>query len=269
MMNFNLTKPLIFFDLETTGLSITNDRIIEICLIKIKPDGEQLTRTELINPGIPIPSESIAIHRITDEDVKDKPFFKDLAHDLHQFIGNADLAGYNSLKFDVPILVEEFFRVGIDFNIKNRNLIDVQNIFHKMEQRTLKAAYQFYCSKNLENAHSAEADTQATLEILEAQIKRYDGIPFYDKKGVESFPVENNMKALAAFSNMHNTVDLAGRIVYNDHDIEVFNFGKYKGRPVEEVFKMEPQYYDWMMRSDFPLDTKKVITEIKLRGFNK
>lgn len=268
-MRLNLTKPIIFFDLETTGVNVSTDRIVEISMIKIMPDGEEIIKTERINPERPIPAEVSEIHGIYDNDVKDKPTFKDRAVELKQFIGNCDLAGYNCLKFDIPLLVEEFLRAGVDFEVRNRNMVDVQNIFHEMEQRTLKAAYKFYCDKDLVNAHSAEADTIATLDVLKAQIERYDGVAYVDKKGNESFPVVNNMKALAEFSNRFKTADLSGRIVFNDQGVEVFNFGKYKGKSVEEVFSREPQYYDWMMRSEFPHHTKKIITEIKLRAFNK
>jgi DNA polymerase-3 subunit epsilon len=267
-MELIITKPIIFLDLETTGINIANDRIIEISLLKIHPDGRQEIRTERINPTIPIPAVSTAIHGITDEDVKDCPTFAQQAPGYNQFIGNADLAGYNAIKFDFPLLVEEFLRVNIDFDLRTRKLVDVQNIFHKMEQRTLSAAYQFYCSKELVNAHSAEGDTIATYEIMKAQIDRYKDASFKDKNGKITQPIQNNISALSEFSYYNQNADLVGQIIFNQQNQEVFNFGKHKGKTVVEVFKIEPAYYDWMMKADFPLSTKKVITEIKLRGFN-
>jgi len=267
-MELNITKPIIFLDLETTGINIANDRIIEISLLKIHPDGRQEIRTERINPTIPIPAVSTAIHGISDEDVKDCPTFAQQASGYNQFIGNADLAGYNAIKFDFPLLVEEFLRVNIDFDLRTRKLVDVQNIFHKMEQRTLSAAYQFYCNKELVNAHSAEGDTIATYEIMKAQIDRYKDASFKDKNGKITQPIQNNIPALSEFSYYNQNADLVGQIIFNQQNQEVFNFGKHKGKTVVEVFKIEPAYYDWMMKADFPLSTKKVITEIKLRGFN-
>jgi DNA polymerase-3 subunit epsilon len=253
-MQLKLSRPLAFFDVETTGLNVGSDRIIEISILKLMPDGEKKVKTMRLNPTIPISAESSAIHGIKQEDIKDCPTFKDAAHDLFRFFEGCDLAGYNSNRFDVPMLVEEFLRADIEFEIKGRKLIDVQNIFHQMEQRTLVAAYKFYCSKNLENAHSAEADIIATYEILEAQLDRY------------SDTIKNDTQFLHDFTYKTKTVDLAGRVVYNDKGVEVFNFGKHTGKPVEEVFKIEPSYYDWMMKGDFPLYTKKVITAIRLRG---
>jgi DNA polymerase-3 subunit epsilon len=252
-MNLKLTKPLAFFDLETTGLNIATDRIIEISIVKVLPNGDKDIKTKLINPTIPISKEASEIHGISDEDVKDKATFKEVANELHQFIEACDLAGYNSNRFDIPLLAEEFLRVDIDFDISKRNVIDVQNIFHKMEKRTLAAAYQFYCNKELTNAHSAEADTTATFEILDAQVAKYDEI-------------ENNAKFLGEFSQMTKNVDLLGRIVYNKDGIEVFNFGKHKGKPVVEILDKEPGYYSWMMNGDFPLYTKKVLTAIRLKS---
>lgn len=268
-MELNLTRPLAFFDLETTGLNITNDRIVEISVLKIMPDGTQKTLTKLINPTIPIPPEVTEIHGITDEDVKDSPTFSELANELNQFLSNCDLSGYNALKFDIPMLVEEFYRVEVNFEFKNRRFVDVQNIFHKMEQRTLKAAYKFYCGKDLVDAHTAEADTLATYEILKAQLDRYKNVEFISKDGKTSIPVVNEISALHQFSKQNNNADLIGHIIFNNDEIEVFNFGKHKGKSVEEIFKTEPSYYDWMMKSDFPKSTKKVITAIKLRGFNQ
>lgn len=252
-MKLNLTKPIAFFDLETTGVNVASDRIVELSVLKIFPDGSKESKTKRINPTIPIPKEASAIHGIYDEHVKDAPTFRAISKNLAQFLEHCDLAGYNSNKFDIPLLVEEFLRVDIDFDIKGRKLIDVQNIFHQMEQRTLSAAYKFYCSKNLENAHSAEADIVATYEILEAQLERYSEL-------------KNDMSFLHEFSSRSKNVDLAGRIVLNAKGEEVFAFGKHKDRLVTEVFKAEPSYYNWMMDGDFPLYTKKVITAIRLRS---
>ena len=268
-MELHLTRPLVVFDLETTGVHVGSDRIVQICLIKITPDNQETVRNYLINPTIPIPHESTAIHGISDEDVKGKPTFKELAGEIAAFIGNSDLAGYNSNKFDVPLLVEEFLRAEVDFDLKNRHLIDVQNIFHKMEQRTLKAAYKFYCNQELTNAHDAEADTRATLDVLRAQLSRYAETEYTDPSGKVSKPVVNKMESLADFSVMHPKADLVGHIGLNKEGQEVFNFGKHRGKPVEEVFSNEPSYYDWMMQGNFPLSTKKVITAIKLRDFNQ
>ena len=267
-MELKLTRPLAFLDLETTGINVASDRIVEISLLKILPDGSKETLTMLINPTIPIPYEVTLIHHITDNDVKDSPKFRDAAHKLIQFIGNADLAGYNSNKFDIPLLVEEFLRADVGFDITGRRFVDVQNIFHKMEQRTLSAAYKFYCNKEHIQAHSAEADTIATYEILLAQIEKYDDAEFQDKDGKVSRPVINDIQALHDFSFNNKTADLVGHIIFNKDGKEVFNFGKHKNVSVEEIFRKEPSYYDWMMKSDFPLTTKKVITAIKLRSFN-
>ena len=251
-MKLNLKRPLVFFDLETTGVDTAKDRIVEISMVKVMPDGEEIVRTRLINPQMHIPEDATAVHGITDEDVKDQPTFAQIAKSLSQFIEGCDFGGFNSNRFDLPMLVEEFLRAGVDVDFKNRKFIDVQNIFHKMEQRTLVAAYKFYCDKDLTDAHSAEADTRATYEVLKAQLDRYSEL-------------QNDVAALAEFSSRGETVDYAGRIVYNDPGEEVFNFGKYKGVKVSEVFQREPSYYDWMMNGDFPLYTKKVITEIRLR----
>ena len=251
-MKLNLKRPLVFFDLETTGVDTAKDRIVEISMVKVMPDGEEIVRTRLINPQMHIPEDATAVHGITDEDVKDQPTFAQIAKSLSQFIEGCDFGGFNSNRFDLPMLVEEFLRAGVDVDFKNRKFIDVQNIFHKMEQRTLVAAYKFYCDKDLTDAHSAEADTKATYEVLKAQLDRYSEL-------------QNDVAALAEFSSRGETVDYAGRIVYNDKGEEVFNFGKYKGVKVSEVFQREPSYYDWMMNGDFPLYTKKVITEIRLR----
>lgn len=254
-MDLKLKKPIVFFDLETTGVDVAKDRIVEISIMKLHPEGKKEIKTRRVNPEMPIPDSASQVHGIYDKDVQDEPTFKSLAKSLALFIGNSDLAGFNSNKFDVPLLAEEFLRVGVDFDIENRSLVDIQNIFHKMEQRTLVAAYQFYCGKDLENAHSAEADNIATYEILESQIKKYSEL-------------ENDISFLADFSKRANNVDLMGRIVYNDEGVEVFNFGKHKGKPVVEILEQQPSYYNWMMDGDFPLYTKKVLTAIKLRKFN-
>ncbi|MCC6252187.1 MAG: ribonuclease H-like domain-containing protein [Bacteroidia bacterium] len=268
-MQLKLTRPLAFFDLETTGVNVASDRIIEICILKITPDNNKEKLLQRINPEIPIPLASSLIHNIYDKDVKDMPTFKKVAKNIANFIGNSDLAGYNSNKFDIPILVEEFLRAEVDFEMENRRTVDVQNIFHLMEQRTLKAAYRFYCQKEIINAHSAEADVEATYEILLAQLDKYKDQEFEDKVGNISKPVQNDVKALHDFSTINKNVDLAGRIVYNENGVEVFNFGKHNGKPVSEVLKAEPSYYAWMLNGDFPLYTKKVLTAIKLRDFNK
>lgn len=267
-MELKLTKPIVTLDLETTGIQVASDRIVEICMIKVNPDGTSETLTERINPSIPIPKESSDIHGILDDDVKDKPTFVQRAASYAKFIGNADLAGYNAIKFDFPLLVEEFLRAKIDFDIKSRKLVDVQNIFHKMEPRNLSAAYKFYCDSELENAHSAEADTIATYEILKAQLDMYEKREYKDKDGNVSEPIINDISALSEFSHHTKNADLIGHIVFNEKEDEVFNFGKYKGKSVSATFKKEPQYYDWMMKSQFPLSTKKVITSIYMRGFN-
>lgn len=265
-MELNLKRPIAFIDLETTGIKVATDRIVEISIVKILSNGQKEIKTRRINPEIPIPAETSAIHGIFDEDVKDEPTFRQLAKGLFEFLNNCDLAGYNSNKFDIPLLVEEFLRADIDFDIENRKLVDVQNIFHKMEQRTLVAAYKFYCGKDLENAHSAEADTLATYEVLLAQLDKYKGVEFKDKDGTLSFPIVNDVNALADFSQVNNSVDLIGFIIYNDDGEEIINFGKHKGKLVSEIFKTEPSYYDWMMKGDFPLSTKRVITKLKLKS---
>lgn len=268
-MKLNLTKPLAVIDLETTGLMVGSDRIIEICIIRLNIDGSRDIKTMRINPTIPISSAATKVHGITDDDVKDCPSFAQVAHQLFHFINDCDIAGYNSNKFDVPLLVEEFLRAGLEFDFTSRKYIDVQNIFHRMEPRNLKAAYKFYCGRELLNAHSAEADTLATLEILESQLDKYQDTEYTDADGKTYCPVVNNVQALHDFSFKSNHADLVGHLVFNSKNQEVFNFGKHKGKAVEEVFTSEPSYYDWMMKSDFPLSTKKIITSIKLRGFNK
>ncbi|MCM1041377.1 MAG: 3'-5' exonuclease [Bacteroides sp.] len=262
----NLNKPLCVFDLETTGLHIGLDRIIEIGIIKVFPDGHTEELVQRVNPEMPIPPESSAVHHIYDADVALEPTFKALAPRLAQFIGNSDLAGFNSNKFDIPVLVEEFLRVGVDFDMKNRRCIDVQNIYHKMEPRTLSAAVRHYLNRDLTDAHAAIADTRATFEVLKAQVQRYEHVEFTDKNGSTSCPVQNNVAALADFSTQHRSADLAGFIQYDKDGKEVFGFGKHKGKKVEEVFRDEPSYYDWVQKADFPLYTKKVLTEIRLRS---
>lgn len=249
MSALQLTRPLAFIDLETTGTNVATDRIIEIAVIKVMPDKSVINKTKRINPGIPIPAATTAIHGITDEDVKDAPYFKQVANEYKQFLENCDIAGYNSNRFDVPLLVEEFLRLDLNFDIKSRRFVDVQKIFHLMEKRTLSAAYKFYCDKDLENAHSAEADAIATYEILEAQLIRYEQ------------QLKPEVEALATFTKEDDYVDFARRMTIQN-GIELFNFGKYKGRPVRDVLKTEPQYYDWMMKADFPLNTKQKLTEI-------
>jgi DNA polymerase-3 subunit epsilon len=268
-MKLNLKRPLAFFDLEATGINVGADRIVEIAVLKAMPDGSELIKTLRINPEMPIPLASSLIHGIYDKDVVNAPVFKTAAKEIADFIGNADLAGYNSNKFDIPMLLEEFLRAGIDFDMSDRKFVDVQNIFHQMEQRTLKAAYKFYCNADIENAHSAEADIKATYEVLLAQLDRYQDKPFEDKQGNVSKPVVNDVAALHQFTNLHNLVDFAGRMVYNEHGEEVINFGKHKGRTVEQVFDAEPSYYAWMKQGDFPLYTKKKLDEIWNRWSKK
>jgi DNA polymerase III subunit epsilon len=268
-MQLNLTRPIAFFDLETTGTNVVKDRIVEISIYKVQPDGSAETLTKLVNPGIPIPREVTEIHGITNEDVANQPTFRQLAPQLDNFLHNCDLAGYNSNKFDIPMLIEEFLRCGIEFDIKKRRLVDVQNIFHKMEPRTLKAALKFYCGKELVDAHAAEADTKATYEILLSQIERYKDTDFEDREGKKEKPIKNDIQALHDFSYNHNNADLVGHIGYNKQGKEVFKFGKYKGKQVDEVFAKEPQYFDWIMKADFPLSTKKVVQSVILRGLNK
>lgn len=256
-MKLNIKNPIVFFDLETTGINIVTDRIVELSYLKIFPNGNEEGKTIRINPTIPIPKKTTEIHGIRDEDVKDEPTFAEVAKSLSKVLEGADLAGYNSNKFDIPLLAEELLRAGVEIDLKKRRFVDVQVIFLKKEQRTLSAAYKFYCQKELVNAHSAEADTKATYEILQAQLDRYPDL-------------ENDIDKLADFSSHNRNVDFAGRIVYNENDEEVFNFGKHKGKTVEEVLEKDPAYYGWIINNEFPLYTKKVLTNIKLRGaFNK
>jgi DNA polymerase-3 subunit epsilon len=251
-----LTKPLAFFDLETTGVNVAQDRIVEISIIKLEPDGTKEVLTRLVNPGMPIPKESADIHGITDDKVAHEPTFGEQAQEIKDFIGNADLSGFNCLKFDIPLLMEEFLRNELDFNMKNRKVVDVQNIFHKMEKRTLVAAYKFYCDGDLTDAHSAEADTRATMEVLLAQVNKYEEL-------------EDEVEFLHDFSKRGNSIDFAGHITENENGEAVFNFGKNKGKSVVDVLKNQPGYYSWMMDAQFPNYTKKVLTEIRVDAFNK
>lgn len=255
-MRLKLKNPIIFFDLETTGINIASDRIVEISYLKVDLNGNETTKTMRLNPGIPIPEKVIAIHGISNEDVKDAPTFNEVAKSLARDLEGCDLAGYNSVKFDIPLLAEEFLRSGVEIDLKRRKFVDVQVIFMKMEPRTLSAAYKFFANKELSNAHSAEADTLATYEVLQAQLDRYPNL-------------ENDIGKLAEFSAHTRNVDFAGRIVFNEDDVEVFNFGKYKGKPVSEILDRDPGYYGWMMKGDFPLYTKKVLTSIKLGALKK
>jgi len=254
-MKLELKNPLVFFDLETTGMSITSDRVVEISYLKIFPDQREEAKTYRINPGRPIPPETTAIHGISDDDVKEAPFFNEVAQTLANTFEGCDFAGYNLTKFDLPVLAEEFLRANIDFDLKKRKIIDVMVIFYKKEQRTLSAAYKFYCDKELINAHSAETDTRATYEVLQAQLDMYSDL-------------QNDVNSLSDFSAHTRAVDFVGRIVYNDKDEEIFNFGKYKGQTVVSVLAKDPSYYSWMMNGDFSLYTKNVLTAIKLRTFN-
>lgn len=252
-MKLNLKNPLVFFDLETTGTNISSDRIVEICYLKVYPNGNEESKTLRINPEMHIPEDSSAIHGIYDEDVKDCPTFKDVAKKIAADIEGCDLAGFNSNRFDIPVLAEEFLRAGVDIDMMKRKFVDVQVIYHKLEQRTLSAAYKFYCGKNLEDAHTAEADTRATYEVLKAQIDHYPDV------------LQNNIAFLSEYSCYNKFVDFAGRIVYNEKGEEVFNFGKHKGVTVKEVLQKEPSYYTWIMNGDFTLNTKNVLTKIRLR----
>ncbi|MFI5453218.1 exonuclease domain-containing protein [Pedobacter sp. UC225_61] len=268
-MKLNLKRPLAFFDLEATGINIGVDRIVEIAILKAMPDGSEVILTKRINPEMSIPLVTSLIHGIYDEDIKNEPTFGAVAKEIAAFIGDSDLAGYNSNKFDIPMLLEEFLRVGVDFDMSDRKFVDVQNIFHQMEQRTLKAAYKFYCEKDIINAHSAEADIKATYEVLLAQLDKYQDIEFEDKQGNKSKPVQNDVDLLHSFTNMNKVVDFAGRMVYNEKGEETINFGKHKGKTVEQVFDAEPSYYAWMKQGDFPLYTKKKLEEIWMRWNKK
>jgi len=254
-MELKLNRPLCFFDLETTGIDVARDRIVEISIVKVYPNGNQESRTWLVNPTIPIPPQATAVHGISNEKVAQEPTFKELAPQIHAIIKDSDLAGYNSDRFDIPLLAEELLRAEVDFDMKNRVAVDVQTIFHKKEERTLSAAYRFYCNQTLDNAHSAEADTKATFEILKAQLDRYPDLP-------------NDVKALSEYTTRKKAVDFAGFIALDDKGREIFTFGKHKGALVEDVFEKEPGYFGWIQGADFPLYTKKVLTGIKLRKLN-
>ena len=255
-MKLNLVKPIIFFDLETTGTDISKDRIVEICYIKVMPDGREMEYTKRINPEMHIPEGASAVHGIFDADVKDCPTFKEVAREIANEFEGCDVAGFNSNRFDLPLLAEEFLRAQVDIDLSRLRAIDVQVLYHKREPRTLSAAYKFYCGENLEDAHSALADTRATYNVLKAQLDHYEDLP-------------NDMEALSKESSFTNNVDFAGRIVYDANGNEVFNFGKYKGMPVDAVLDRDPGYYGWMMNGDFSLNTKQVLTRIKLRGMKK
>ena len=252
-MKLNLKNPLVFFDLETTGTNINSDRIVEICYLKVYPNGNEESKTMRINPEMHIPEASSAIHGIYDKDVKECPTFKDVAKKIAADIEGCDLAGFNSNRFDIPVLAEEFLRAGVDIDLMKHKFVDVQVIYHKLEQRTLSAAYKFYCNKNLEDAHTAEADTRATYEVLKAQLDCYPDV------------LQNDIEFLSNYSCHNKNVDFAGRIVYNDQGVEIFNFGKYKGMSVAEVLKRDLGYYGWIMQGDFTLNTKNVLTKIRLR----
>lgn len=254
-MQLNLNKPICFFDLETTGINISKDRIVEISILKVYPDGKEESKTWIVNPEMPIPAEVTLIHGISDADVADKPTFKELSKEIYKLIKDSDLGGFNSNRFDIPLLAEEMLRAGVDFDLKNTQSVDVQTIFHKMEQRTLVAAYKFYCDKSLDDAHSAEADTKATYEVLKAQLDRYETL-------------ENDTKFLAEFSSRKKFADFAGFLIFNKEAEECFSFGKHKGKRVVDVLDQEPGYFGWLLSADFPLYTKKVLTAIKLRQFN-
>ncbi|MBR6649524.1 MAG: 3'-5' exonuclease [Bacteroidaceae bacterium] len=256
-MKLNLKTPIIFFDLETTGVDVSKDRIVEICYIKVWPNGNEVSRTMRINPGMHIPEQSSAVHGIYDADVADCPTFKEVAQDIANDFMGCDIAGFNSNRFDLPMLAEEFLRAQVDIDLTLHRAIDVQVIYHKLEQRTLSAAYKFYCGAELVNAHSALADTQATYEILKAQLDHYPDV------------LVNDMDFLSQFSSFTRNVDFAGRMVYDDNGNELFNFGKYKGERVDVILQRDPGYYAWMMNGDFPLNTKQALTRIKLRGIKK
>jgi DNA polymerase-3 subunit epsilon len=264
-MKLNLRNPLIFLDLETTGINIVTDRIVEIALLKINLDGSEESREMRINPEMPIPAHSSRIHGIYDEDVKEAPTFREVARSLAQFIEGCDLAGFNSNRFDIPLLAEEFLRVGVDIDLKRKKFVDVQAIFHKMEKRTLAAAFRFYCHQELDGAHGAMADTRATYDVLKAQLDLYQEAEYEDPQGKISKPVVNDVEALSSFSSYDRNVDFVGRIVYDENGVAVFNFGKNKGIPVEKVLREQPGYFGWIINGEFPLYTKKVLTAIKLK----
>lgn len=255
-MKLNLKNPLVFFDLETTGTNIISDRIVEICYLKVYPNGNEEAKNLRINPGMHIPEGASAVHHIYDDDVKDCPTFKEVANSIANTLEGSDLAGFNSNRFDIPLLAEEFLRAGVDIDLSKKKFIDVQVIFHRQEQRTLTAAYKFYCGKNLDDAHSALGDTKATYEVLQAQLDRYPDL-------------QNDVTFLSEYSSFNKNVDFAGRMIYDENGVEIFNFGKYKGMPVAEVLRRDPGYYSWIETSDFTLNTKAMLTKIRLRELNK
>jgi len=255
-MKLNLKNPLVFFDLETTGTNIISDRIVEICYLKVFPNGNEEAKNLRINPGMHIPEGASAVHHIYDEDVKECPPFKEVAKSIANTLEGCDLAGFNSNRFDIPLLAEEFLRAGVDIDLSKRKFIDVQVIFHRHEQRTLTAAYKFYCGKNLEDAHSALGDTKATYEVLQAQLDKYSDL-------------QNDVNFLSEYSSFTKNVDFAGRMIYDENGVEIFNFGKYKGQSVAQVLKRDPGYYSWIETSDFALNTKAMLTKIRLREMNK
>ncbi|MDE7410527.1 MAG: 3'-5' exonuclease [Paramuribaculum sp.] len=251
-MNLKLSRPIVFFDLETTGTNITHDRVVEISIIKVMPDGSEFERTRRINPEMPIPAEATAVHHITDADVANEPTFRQIAHSVAELFDNSDIAGFNSNRFDIPLLIEEFNRAGVPFDISSAKFVDVQTIFHKREPRNLTAAYKFYCGKNLNDAHSASADTRATLEVLKAQLDMYDDLPA-------------DIKGLSEYSSHTRNVDIMGRLIYDDNKVEIINFGKYKGQPAEDVLRKDPGYYNWVQQGDFSQNTKDAFARIRLR----
>ncbi len=255
-MKLTLRRPIVFFDLETTGTNITNDRIVEISIVKVMPDGSEIIKTRRVNPEMPIPAEATAIHHITDDDVRNEPTFRQVAKSLAQLFVGCDIAGFNSNRFDIPLLDQEFQRANVDFDFSKARFVDVQTIFHKKEPRTLVAAYRFYCGKDLEAAHSAAADTMATYEVLKAQLEKYDDLP-------------NDIEALSDFASQNRNVDFVGRLVYDEQKREVINFGKHKGKLAEDVLRSDPGYYTWIMQGDFTKNTKDAFTRIKLRMANK
>lgn len=268
-MLLNLKNPVVFLDLETTGVNIVTDRIVEIAMLKIYSDGREEELQMRINPEVPIPDEVSRIHGIYDDDVKNEPTFKESAKNLAKFLEGCDLGGFNSNRFDIPLLAEEFLRADVDVDLKKHKFIDVQAIFHKMEKRTLAAAYKFYCHKDLVDAHSAMADVKATYEVLKSQLEMYQGVTYQDNEGKKSVPIVNDVEKLSEFSSYDKNVDFVGRIVYDENGVEIFNFGKNKGIPVEKVLEEQPGYFGWMLNSEFPLYTKKVLTRIKLKLMNK
>ncbi len=260
-MNLNLVRPLAFIDLETTGIDVVNDRIVQIAVLKVLPNGKEIPTGRKINPTIPIPLEASKVHGIYDKDVQNEPVFAEIAQKLANFLNDSDFAGYNSNKFDIPLLLLEFSRAGIDFKLAGRNFIDVQTIFHKMEPRNLKAAYKFYCGKNLVGAHDALNDTLATYEVFKAQLQRYENVAYEDKDGKISYPIENHLETLASFTPF-NLLDPTGKVVYDEQGREIFNFGKHKGKTLVEVFAQDSSYYDWIMNQDFSIFTKKAIKRV-------